>query len=81
VTSIFGQVVTTEPTVVIQPLDPSIIKSLDVQEGQHVRKGQLLVRLDPTFTAADVEALRAQQVSLAPQIARCEAELAGLPYT
>jgi hemolysin D len=80
VTSIFGQVVTTEPTVVIQPLDPSIIKSLNVQEGQHVTKGQLLVRLDPTFSAADVEALRAQQVSLAPQIARCEAELAGLPF-
>ena len=80
VTSIFGQIVTTEPTVVLQPLDPSIIKSLDVQEGDHVRKGQPLVSLDPTFSAADVAGFRAQLASLAPEIARCEAELALLPF-
>lgn len=80
VTSIFGQIVTTEPTVVLQALDPSIIKSLDVQEGDHVRKGQPLVSLDPTFSAADVAGFRAQLASLAPEIARCEAELAALPF-
>jgi len=80
VNSIFGQIVTTEPTVVMQPLDPSIIKSLDVEEGQHVKKGQSLISLDPTFSAADVAGLRAQLASLAPEIARCEAELAGLPF-
>jgi HlyD family secretion protein len=80
VTSIFGQIVTTEPTVVIQPLDPSIIKSLEVQEGQRVQKGQLLLSLDQTLSAADVAGLRAQLASLAPEIARCEAELEGLPF-
>jgi hemolysin D len=81
VTSIFGQIVTTEPTVVIQPLDPSIIRSLNVQEGERAKKGQLLVSLDPTLIAADVATWRAQLASLAPQIARCEAELAGVPFT
>ena len=34
---------------VFQALDPSIIKSIDVKEGQRVEKGQLLATLDPTF--------------------------------
>ena len=42
VTSSAGQIVTTEPTIVLQALDASIIKSLDVQEGERVKGGQLL---------------------------------------
>jgi hemolysin D len=75
VTSSAGQIVTTEPTIVLQALDPSIIKTLDVQEGELVKSGQLLATLDPTFTTADVSALTMQIASLEAQIARSEAEL------
>jgi hemolysin D len=71
-----GQIVTTEPTIVLQALDASIIKTLDVHEGQRVKAGQVLATLDPTFAAADVSALNLQLASLNAQIARCEAELA-----
>ncbi len=80
VTSEIGQVVTTEPTTVVQALDPSIIKTLDVKEGDRVRKDQLLATLDPTFTEADVRALREQVASLDAQIARDKAELAGKTF-
>ncbi len=80
VTSEYGEVVTTEPTVVLQALDASIIKTIDVAEGSRVRAGQLLTTLDPTFAAADVRALRLQIVSLDAQIARDTAELAGQPF-
>jgi hemolysin D len=80
VTSIFGQIVTVDPTVVIQPFDPSIIKTIDVDEGDHVKKGQLLATLDRTFAASTVDALRLQIASLNPEIARCEAELAQRPF-
>jgi HlyD family secretion protein len=80
VTSEYGEVVTTEPTVVLQALDPSIIKTIDVAEGDRVKAGQLLTTLDPTFAAADVRALRLQIVSLDAQIARDTAELAGQPF-
>ena len=40
VTSQIGQVVTTEPTTVLQAFDPSIIKTLAVKEGERVQKGQ-----------------------------------------
>ncbi|HEX9536187.1 MAG TPA: HlyD family type I secretion periplasmic adaptor subunit, partial [Stellaceae bacterium] len=56
VTSSAGQIVTTEPSIVLQALDASIIKSLDVQEGERVKRGKLLATLDPTFAAADVGA-------------------------
>jgi HlyD family secretion protein len=76
VTSSAGEIVTTEPSIVLQALDPSVIKSLDVQEGERVKRGKLLATLDPTFAAADVGAAASQIASLEPQISRAEAELA-----
>jgi HlyD family secretion protein len=80
VVSSTGAIVTTDATQVIQALDPSIIKTIDVREGQRVKAGEVLATLDPTFAAADVTALKAQVSSLNAQIARCDAELAGKPY-
>jgi HlyD family secretion protein len=80
VTSQFGTIVTTQPTVVVQALDPSIIKTIAIREGQRVKAGDVLATLDPTFAAADVDALRLQIASLNAQIARCEAELADHPF-
>jgi HlyD family secretion protein len=79
VTSVSAQIVTIQPTILLQALDPSIIKTIAVEEGQRVKAGQTLVTLDPTFTAADASALQQQVVSLDAQIARGEAELAGRP--
>ena len=80
VTSVTGQIVTTEPTIVLQALDPSIIKSLNTQEGERVQGGQLLATLDPTFAAADVQAATLQIASLDAQISRAEAELASRDF-
>jgi hemolysin D len=80
VSSTAGEIQTVEPTVVLGALDQSIIKSIDVHEGQTVAKGQLLATLDPTFTSADVGALKAQLANLNAQIARCQAELAQKPF-
>ena len=76
-----GQIVTVDPTIVLGALDQSLIKSINVHEGQIVEKGDLLATLDPTFTTADVGALKAQVDSLSAEIARCQAELAGKPFT
>jgi len=80
VASTQGHIVTTESTVVMQALDPSLIKTIEVTEGQRVKAGEVLATLDPTFAAADVGALKLQIASLDAQIARCEAELARRPY-
>ena len=79
VSSSTGAVVTAQPPTVYQALDPSIIRTLDVKEGQRVGKGQVLATLDPTFATAAVNQLRAQIEGLRAQIARDTALIAQSP--
>ncbi len=79
VTSKGGKIVSTQQINVLQALDPSIIKSIDVHEGDEVQEGRLLGTLDPTFAAADVKQLRLQVASLETQVARDEAQLNDTP--
>ena len=76
ISSTGGKIVSVDAPLVLQALDPSIVKSIDVREGEVVEKDRLLATLDPTFAVADVHQLRQQIDSLNAQIAREEAELA-----
>ena len=80
VVSAAGRVVATESTVVIQPLETSIVREIDVDEGQVVHKGQLLARLDPTFSQSDKIAMGDQAASLHAEVERLQAEAAGVEY-
>ena len=79
VSSTGGKLVSTERVNVFQALDASLIRSIDVHEGDEVKKGQILATLDPTFAAADVKQLKQQVAALRGQIARDEAQLNGKP--
>jgi hemolysin D len=70
-----GKVVSQAPMVVVQPLETSIVRSIDVTEGQSVHAGDVIARLDPTFASADVGALQAQVSSLQAEVARMQAEV------
>ncbi|MFN7835474.1 MAG: HlyD family type I secretion periplasmic adaptor subunit [Burkholderiaceae bacterium] len=72
-----GKLITPLPNIVMQPLETSIIKSIDVRVGQLVKKGQHLATLDPTFTQADQAQLRTQLRSLETQAQRLQQEIAG----
>jgi len=76
VSSTGGKIVSVDAPLVLQALDPSIVKSIDVREGEVVEKDRLLATLDPTFAVADVHQLQEQIDSLNAQITREEAELA-----
>jgi hemolysin D len=75
-----GRVVARAPTIVVQPLDTSIVRSLEVRTGQIVKRGEILATLDPTFSAAEVSRLEEEVSSLAAQAARLEADASGRPY-
>jgi len=79
VTSVGGKIVSVNQENVLQALDPSIIKSIDVREGDEVAEGQVLATLDPTFAIADVKQLRQQVAGLEAQIARDKAQLNNEP--
>jgi hemolysin D len=76
-----GLVVSRDPTIVVQPLDPSIVRSIDVHVGDKVRAGQILARLDPTFVTADFSALVTQVATLQAQVSRLQAEASDKPFT
>jgi hemolysin D len=75
-----GKVVSNEPTLVVQPLETSIVRSINVTEGQSVRAGDVLARLDPTFAAADVGALASQVSMLSAEVSRLRAEAEGRSF-
>ena len=72
-----GRLVTPLPNIVVQPLETSIIRAIDVRVGQVVRKGQTLATMDPTFAEADETQLQERVKSLDVQAQRLQAELAG----
>src|SRR5271169_7010597 len=75
-----GIAVSRAPTVLVQPLETAIVRAIDVHEGQQVRAGEVLARLDPTFAAADLGALTAQVASLDAEVARLRAEAKGKSF-
>ncbi len=58
----------------IQPLETSIVRAIEVRVGQRVQKGELLARLDPTFSGADMNSLEEQTQSLQAEVDRLTAE-------
>src|SRR6266581_3314654 len=75
-----GKLVTTASTIVVQPLETSVGRSLNARVGDIVRKGDPLATLDPTFSEADAGQLRGKAKSLAAQIERLDAELDDRTY-
>jgi hemolysin D len=75
-----GRVVSQAATIVMQPLETAIVRSIDVREGQMVRAGDSLARLDPTFAAADVGALQAHVSVLEAEVSRLQAEVEDRPF-
>jgi hemolysin D len=80
VVTVHGIAVSKAPTILVQPLETAIVRSIEVLEGQQVQAGEVLARLDPTFAAADLEALTAQVTSLEAEVARLQAEAQGKPF-
>lgn len=76
-----GLVISKAPTLVVQPLETSIVRAIEVSIGDTVHAGQVLARLDPTFAAADLGALTAQVSTLQAQASRMQAELENRPFT
>ncbi len=75
-----GKLIADAPTIVMQPFDQSIVQSVNVKKGSIVRKGQVLARLNPSFTDADRTALKDQVDLLSAQSARLQAEATGADY-
>ena len=75
-----GLVVARSPTIVVQPLETAIVRSIEVHPGDTVHAGEILARLDPTFATADLGQLAAQVSNYQAQVLRMQAEMEDRPF-
>jgi HlyD family secretion protein len=76
-----GKLITTRPNLVVQPLETSVVRQIRVKAGDVVNRGDVLATLDPTFSQADLDQLRARVGALDAAINRLRAELEGHSYS
>ena len=63
----------------MQPLDPGIITEIAVTDGQFVKRGELLVKMDSTESSADLKNLQRELTLTKLTMSRLAAQLAGDP--
>lgn len=64
---------------IVQPAEAGVVKQLLVNEGDSVRAGQILARLDTTLTHADKAGIVSDLATQHMQVRRIEAELTSQP--
>lgn len=72
-----GQVIATSRTQLIQSANDGVIQEILVQEGQEIKKGDLLVRLEQTQARAAVDESRGKVAALRAALTRLRAEVFG----
>lgn len=75
-----GTVVSRQRTVVVEALETSVVRSVNVHDGEFVHAGQILATLDPTFAGSDDTMYAKQVASLQAWVDRLHAELNRQPY-
>ena len=76
-----GKLITTQPDVIIQTAVTTPIRTMLARFGDQVNAGDVLATLDPTFSAADLNLLRAKSAGLECKIARMTAEKDGTDFS
>lgn len=74
-----GQVIASARTQVIQSANDGVIEALLVQEGQRVKKGEILARLDRNQAEAAYQDSRGKVAALKAALIRLQAEVFGRP--
>ncbi|MEG2076627.1 MAG: hypothetical protein RRY34_08995, partial [Victivallaceae bacterium] len=75
-----GKLVTDLPTIVMKPLERSVIQSINVKIGDVVKKNQILITFDPAINNAEAERLKSEMLALQAQLTRLRAEFTHQNY-
>lgn len=75
-----GKVIPSGQVKTIQVKNKGIVKEINVEEGQFVQEGDVLVVLDPTTTTADYDSLKKRAAYYKLDIQRLTAELTQQPF-
>ena len=66
---------------IVQPTDSGVVKEILVKEGEEVKTGQVLMRMDTALSDSDLKALSADYQNKRIALARIDAQLADAPFT
>ncbi len=80
VVTTYGKIVSESPTIVIRPLERTMIKDIKVRVGDRVQKGQTLITFDPVFSSAEEDRLASELGRYAAQLDRLKAEFSGTEF-
>ncbi|MFN4264431.1 MAG: HlyD family type I secretion periplasmic adaptor subunit [Aquabacterium sp.] len=76
-----GKLVPASYLKIVQPSEAGIVKDILVSEGEAVKKGQVLMRMDAQITEADLGAIETEYVRKKVQLDRIDAELNDRPFS
>lgn len=71
-----GKVIPQGEVKVVQPLTTGVVHTILVKEGDLVRKGQVLMEIDPSQTEPELESMKANLMQVTLEIERIQATLA-----
>lgn len=75
-----GKLVPSSYLKIVQPSEAGIVKEILVREGETVRAGQVLMRMDALITEADLDSIVTEHTRKQLQLARIDTELTGKPF-
>jgi hemolysin D len=75
-----GRLVPMSFTKVVQPAEPGVVRDILVKDGDAVKAGQVLLRLDARLAQADISSLDRDVAIKRLTLQRIEAELADRPF-
>jgi len=74
-----GKLVPSTYVKIVQPAEQGVVKDILVQEGEHVREGQILIRMDTALSEAEGKALASDYQTKRITLRRIDAQLAAQP--
>ena len=66
---------------IVQPADAGVVKEILVREGELVKAGQVLMRMDATLSDSDLKALTIEYQNKRIALRRIDAQLEDVPFT
>ncbi|MBO5923305.1 MAG: HlyD family type I secretion periplasmic adaptor subunit [Lentisphaeria bacterium] len=75
-----GKIVSDKQTIVMKPLELTVIKEVNVKLGEVVKPNQILITFDPTINIAEAERLQLEVESLSAKFSRLQAEFNNTDY-
>ena len=75
-----GKLVPSTYLKIVQPAEQGIVKEILVKEGEAVKQGQVLIRMDPALTEADVNSIRTEVRNKRIALRRIDAQMNGTRF-